>query len=422
MISINKITELLKNNNEVKAYEIIQSDNDSRELFFVLSNLEINRAVKVTTIVVNVFVDKGRKRGSSTFTVFSNDDETSVTNKINSAVDKAKAAYNPYYPLAKANKMINRKLDIDIDLNETALKVAEAIFKADKFKDGWINSTEIFLTLKTTNFYNSNDIHHCSQKFSLAFELIPTWSKNKIEFETYKYYESGTINYKAITKEVADTLSLAKARANARQLKDVDIPKDIPVLVKGEMLELLCENLAADLSYLYNYRKMNHYNKGDRISDTAMNLTMMAKVDGCLNSEYFDGNGKVLKNKRIIENGLFTNSWGSVRFGYYLKEKNISGTLPIMSVNGPTYDYKKTKHLIIENFSSPQLEEASGYFGGEVRLARYFDGKKYIPLTNFSVSGNFYEDVKTIAFSKEKVKTPAYAGPKYWIFKNMNIN
>jgi len=52
MISINKITELLKNNNEVKAYEIIQSDNDSRELFFVLSNLEINRAVKVTTIVV----------------------------------------------------------------------------------------------------------------------------------------------------------------------------------------------------------------------------------------------------------------------------------------------------------------------------------------------------------------------------------
>ena len=41
-----------------------------------------------------------------------------------------------------------------------------------------------------------------------------------------------------------------------------------------------------------------------------------------------------------------------------------------------TMPYKKKPHLIIETFSAPQLESDSGYWGGEVRLARYYDGKK----------------------------------------------
>ena len=93
-----------------------------------------------------------------------------------------------------------------------------------------------------------------------------------------------------------------------------------------------------------------------------------------------------------------------------------------MELEGPRSEYKNEKHLIIENFSSPQLEETSGYWGGEVRLARYFDGEKYIPLTGFSISGNIYEDLKTVELSGENAILPNYKGPKYLIFKGIKIH
>ena len=84
--------------------------------------------------------------------------------------------------------------------------------------------------------------------------------------------------------------------------------------------------------------------------------------------------------------------------------------------------YKKKPHLIIETFSAPQLESDSGYWGGEVRLARYYDGKKYIPLTGFSIAGSLYEDLKSVGFSEEEAVQSRYKGPKYMIFKGIKIS
>ena len=93
-----------------------------------------------------------------------------------------------------------------------------------------------------------------------------------------------------------------------------------------------------------------------------------------------------------------------------------------MVLNGERSEYKDDKHIIIESFSAPQMESNTGYWGGEVRLARYYDGEKYIPLTGFSISGNIYEDLKKLELSKENGALPNYSGPKYLIFKGINIH
>ena len=54
--------------------------------------------------------------------------------------------------------------------------------------------------------------------------------------------------------------------------------------------------------------------------------------------------------------------------------------------------------------------------------ARYFDGKKYIPLPGFSLAGSIYEDLKKVEFSNEQTLTPNYSGPKYMIFKGLEIS
>ena len=417
-----EIIKTLKANKNINGFELICTNKDSRELFYVLDHLEINRAVNTIKQVATVYVNSKDKTGTSTVTITAADDVKSLNKKINEASKKAKAAYNAYYPLATKSKNIKDIKKNNYDLNDIACNVAKAVFKADTYSKGWLNSTEIFVTNFTREFDNSNNVHHIENGFEIKIEVIPTWKGEKEEVELYKFYESGKIDYKQITAEIKQLLINAKLRSEAKTLNDVKVDQDTLVLVQNDMLDSILDNLCANASYQYNFLKMNHYNLKDVVSNNPFTLTAKGKVKGCNKSMSFDGNGVVLKSKTLIKDGKLVNNFGSLRFGYYLNQKNITGSLPVAVLDGKRSSYKKKKHLIIENFSSPQLDESTGYWGGEVRLARYFDGKKYIPLTGFSISGNIYEDIKEVEFSKEDCTMPSYSGPKYFIFKGIQIH
>ncbi|MBR0462128.1 MAG: hypothetical protein IJJ00_05395 [Erysipelotrichaceae bacterium] len=417
----NDIIRCLKAHKEISDYQLIIRNKDSRELFYVLDHLEINRAVKTATTIINVYVSNEKFTGSSTVTVTSADDVKSLDKKIKDAVKKAKDVKNLYYPLPPKQEQVTEKRTKKEDLNAIAGNVARAVFAADVYKEGWLNSTEIFVSNTDTQFLDSKGTKHEAESFSIGVEVIPTWSKNGEEIELYKYYESSALDYKAITKEIDELLQNARERADAVTPKKVKLPKDLKVLVKNDMLQLILDTISFDINYRNLYFKENHYNLKDEISGSRFSLTMKPVIKGCARSARFDEDGIVLKNTRIIKDGKVEKLWGSNRFAYYLKKK-VTGNLPLMELEGPRSEYKNEKHLIIENFSSPQLEETSGYWGGEVRLARYFDGEKYIPLTGFSISGNIYEDLKTVELSGENAILPNYKGPKYLIFKGIKIH
>ncbi|MBR2577728.1 MAG: hypothetical protein IKE38_02240 [Erysipelotrichaceae bacterium] len=417
----NEIIKCLKANKQISDYQLIINTKDSRELFYVLDHLEINRAVKTTTTVINVYVSDGKYTGSSTVTVTSADDQRSLDKKIKDAVRKTKEARNPYYPLPDRQEEIKEKKAGKADLNAIGTDVAKAVFAADRYKDGWLNSTEIFVSDVETQFLDSKGTRHEAHRFNIGVEVIPTWSKDGEEIELYKYYESSAIDYKAITREIDELLQNARERANAVTPKEIGLPEDLKVLVKNDMLQLILDSISFDFNYQNIYFKENHYDLKDQISDTKLSLTLKPVIKGCARSARFDEDGIVLKSTKVIKDGKVDRLWGSNRFAYYLGKK-ATGNLPLMELDGPRSEYRREKHLIIENFSSPQLEETSGYWGGEVRLARYFDGKKYIPLTGFSISGNIYEDLKTVELSKEDDLLANYKGPKYMIFKGIKIH
>ena len=418
----NDIIKTLKANKKISDYELTLINKDSRELFYVLDHLEINRAVKIDSATIRVYVSDKKTTGSSMVMLTAADDEKSLAKKLNAAVTRAKSARNQYYPLAEKVVNIKEEKKNKQDLNLIASKVAEAVLKADHFKNGWINSTEIFVSNIREELINSKGIDHKSEYFKIEIECIPTWSNKKEEFELYKFYQSNRIDYKQITAEITEILELAKARSEALTLKQVKLPDDLPVLVKNDMLEVIVENFTYDLSYRNVFMKENHYNKNDVLSENKFDLTMKPCINGCVSSHKYDSHGVVLKPKNLIRKGVVKNNYGDIQFGYYLGEKDITGSIPVAEIKAEGINYKKQKHLIIENFSAPQLEENSGYWGGEVRLARYFDGKKYIPLTGFSIAGNIYEDIKKVEFSKEQTLMSSYKGPKYMIFKGLKIS
>ena len=422
MMKKSEILSCLKANKKITDYELTIVDKDSRELFYVLDHLEINRAVKVKTVNAKVYVSDGKTTGSSNVAVTAADDAKSLSDKIAKAVKRAQSARNAYYPLSAKTGNVKDTGKGKKDLNEIAMKAAKAVFKADVYKNGWINSTEIFVSNFTEEFINSNGVDHVADSFRIEIECIPTWSNRKEEFELYKFYESGKTDYAKITEEIDEILNLAKDRSKALTLKDVELPEDLPVLVKGDMQEYILQTIARDLNYQSFFMHENHYEKGDTVSETPFDLTMKAVIPGCSASRKFDSHGTVLKPVKLLEKGKAKNTYGDIQFGYYLGEKKISGNLPVCELKAEGVPYKKQPHLIIENFSSPQLESDSGYWGGEVRLARFFDGKKYIPLTGFSIAGSLYEDLKQVKFSKEDTVTKRYKGPKYMIFKGVEIS
>ena len=416
-----EILACLKANKQITDYELSIVNKDSRELFYVLDNLEISRAVKVQTTSIKVYVSDKKGTGSSLVAITAADDQKTLNKKIAAAVKKAKQTKNQYYPLPEKTKNIQQTKTIKRDLNDIALNVAKAIFKADKYKNGWINSTEIFVSEFKNEFINSKGINHVTYSFKIEVECIPTWSNKKEEFELYKFYQSGKIDYKEITKEIDEILTLAKYRSEAKTLKEVKIPKNLKVLVQDEMIETIMNGLCNNLSYGSTFMKDSHYHIGDVMSDNKFTLTAKGAINGCTGSKKYDGNGIVLKSKTLVKDGIVKGIFGSQQFGYYLKEKNITGVLPVCQLEAKSSTYKKDKHLIIDSFSAPQLDEDSGYWGGEVRLARYYDGSKYIPITGFSISGMIYDDIKNVEFSKEEVILPFYSGPKYFIFKGIKI-
>ena len=418
----NEIIKCLKANKKISGYELTIINKDSRELFYVLNHLEINRAVKTNKTSIKVFAIDEKSTGTSTIAVTSQDNQTTLTKKINDAYSKAKVAKNEYYPIASNQDSVIEKKPREINLNNVASSIAEAVLKADVYEDGWINSTEIFVTNIEREYINSNGVKHLEYTFRIEIECIPTWSNKKEEFELYKFYQSNKIDYKQITKEVNEILNLAKARSIAKKIKDVKIPRDVLVLVKNDMRDTIVDNIISDLSFRELYMHQNHYFINDKISNNQFDLTMKPEIQGCVDSSKFDASGIKLKTKKIVSKGVVSSNFGGLQFGTYLKRKDIVGSLRVSELKANGIDYSKKKHIIIETFSSPQLEATSGYWGGEVRLARYFDGKKYIPLTGFSISGSIYEDLMNVEFSKEIDYSDSYKGPKYFIFKGLKIS
>ena len=421
---IEVLIKLLKANAEVSDYEISLSNTKSAQLFFVLDKLETNRITNNTDISVTVYHDFDEYRGSSNFMVNAADDEESVKAKIANAVNTAKKIKNPKFNLVEVSdkKQVEIK-SIECDnLSDVALKCADAIMAANHHEEGWINSVEVFVTKTTHRFINSNDVDLIFDKTSLEAEIIPTWKGKDEEIELYLDFKLIDNDYADITRRTEKILEEAHLRSIAD--KPSDDMKDVPVVMSGEMLSLLMNNFAGDISYNSVYTKSNHYQLNDEITNYPLKMTLKAYQAGAVYSRPYDNHGTVLEDKVVIEDGKVKDYWGDVRFGQYLKVDEASGNLPIIDLK--VADNKRTAmplpSIEVLNFSSPQLESTSGYFGGEVRLGLYRDAEgKVTPISAFSVSANIYEAIKHARFADVDETLEDYHGPKFVVFDDCQV-
>lgn len=416
-----KIVKVLKETKGVSAYKILERKSESCELFYVLDKLETNRATNIDEFDVTVYVKKSGMIGSSDFTVYKYMDEDEIKKMVEEGVFAAKLAFNPKFKLPKPSKakVSSPKSNMaDKPFNELVEGIVDAVYKANIYKQGWLNSVEFFLTKKTNRLVNSNGIDEEFTSFVGNIEVIPTWKKGKEEFELYKMIEFSNIDLNDITKQVKEILLQAKARANA---KKPTVKEGTKVILSGDNnVQQIIESFAMDLHYRNVHAHMSRYEvgksvQGDDIKGDKLTVDLVPEIVNASASRPFDSDGIVLKKVHLIKDGIALMNWGDNQFAQYIGVKKPTGNIPNLLVKGGSKSYKDMKkepYLECIKFSALQVDSMTGFFGGEVRLGYYFDGEKTIPVTGFAVSGNIHELKGKLVFSKEVETLSSYKGPK----------
>ena len=416
------IIELLNENKKVSAWKLTEVETESCELFYVLKNLETNRATKTKDISLTIYVDSEGLRGSASVTIFPHMNEEEIAKVIEEGVYSASFAKNKFYELPKGT---DEELNFEssnlsekpfVDVIEDIVK---AVFKADVHENGWINSTEFFLYKKNFHVVNSNGVDVSYSRYYGNIEVIPTWKGEHEEVELYKMIEFGNLDLDYITKEVSDILLLAKLRSEA-----VTLPKGVKanILLTDEEAKQIVSHFVDDLSYSAEYQHMSIYKvgesvQGEEIKGDKLNVKLVPSLINSVRNAPVDRDGVVLKELQVIKDGVALTRHGDYRFGYYLGEEQPTGSYSNMKVecgNVSETELKKEPYIECLKFSGMQMDSFSGFFGGEVRLGIYFDGEKTYPVTGFSISGNIKEKRSELTLSKEEISTSSgYEGPKY---------
>ena len=87
----------------------------------------------------------------------------------------------------------------------------------------------------------------------------------------------------------------------------------------------------------------------------------------------------------------------------------------------PLEQMKQGAYLHIVSFSDFQMDDFTGHFGGEIRLAFLSDGEKVIPVTGGSVNGSILEVQDRMIFSKERYTNSRYDGPMAVVMDGVQV-
>lgn len=426
----NLISALEENN--IQNFTLNNIITTTEELFFERKNIVLSRNIETEKCEVTIYNDFEENdkfmRGSSSFIADPSMSFEDISKKISSAFETALSVHNPYYKLPASNSIFSSD-DNNTLINETneniysAYDIADMIYTYDNDDNSFINSSEIFVTNKFYNIINSNGINVSYSDTTYFCEYI-VQCKNPSDVELYQDMKFSSHD-KDIENSIKDTitksLSMVKDRSNAISVNSLESELIYEnIILEGhcvyDLFNYYVKRLDASMIYPgYSSFKIgdNVVNSNETIAD-AINITLTPKKP-------YSEEGIKLLSTTLIKDNIAKCITGNARFSHYLSIPPI-GEYTSYKLDCGNSNYEeilKKPHLRIVNFSDFQMDNFTGQFGGEYRLAYYFDGKTTTILTNGSISGNINDLVQTMQFSKEKQNFYDFEGPNMVAYKNI---
>mgnify|MGYP001057080248 CR=1 FL=1 len=398
----------------IELYRIVESVRETMECFFVRRRLDLKRGTETADYEVTVFrpfEKEGQKMlGSSVVNIHPGMTENEITQALQSAYEAAALVCNPYYELNAGVKEEMRRSDSSFagrSLEENVRKMAEALYAADTSEQAFVNSAEIFAKHTLIRILNSRGVDVSYETYSVSGEYVVQCVSPQ-DVEIYHDFSYRDAQADDLRREVEDALADVKARAEASTAPKAG---EYTILLSGRQVRELLSYYLSRSSTGMVYHKYSNYEagtpaQGEEITGDALTISLKAR-------DPYSMEGVPMKDRVLMEGGTIKTLHGGVRFASYLGIEP-TGSYHCISVpvgDTPLKELKAAPCLHIVSFSDFQMDDFSGYFGGEIRLAFLWDGDTVTPVTGGSVNGNILEAQKSMTFSKERYRCEDYEGP-----------
>lgn len=427
MMKINTIIKALKKYEKITDYAIKEVKTTTCEQFYDLQKLETKRITNTNEINVKVycaFEEKQKKYlGNASFIISHKITSKELNTLIEDAIYQASFVKNEYYELVSG---FGKKSFTQKALAKAPYEVLEdvaKIFFNEKTDECMFNSLECFYNENEIHLINSKGVNYKKKIHNIQIEAIPSYKKQgDIRLnatELYRMFKYDEFDENKIKEDAHTAILDILNRSNAIKLKE---KQTINVILKDKHILEMMDELISSYDFASVYSHTNYKNVGDSIQNNPINALNIS-ISPVSKADFFDEDGVLLKETKIIDNGVVATYYGSNRYAYYLKQKP-SGYMDTIKLECGSTKYtqmKKKPYVEILDVSGIQVDLFADYIGGEVRLANYFDGKCVYPITAFSFSGSLQKCIDSLELSKEKSKINYYSGPKYVLLKDLEV-
>lgn len=427
MMKINAIIKELKKYDKITDFAIKELKTSTFEQFYDLQKLETTRMTNTSEINVRIYTKalKGDKTllGNASFDISHKISKSELDKLIEDAIYQASFVENEFYELVEGTKKLSfKQKDEEKDPFEILQEIASIYFNAGR-DNASFNALECFYNQYETHLVTSRGVDYKNKKHKIMVEAIPSYNANSGKrldnCELYRMNEYETYDEAKIKEDACNAISDVLNRSKALKFSN---HMNVNVIIKEKDILNMLDELIVTYDYSSVYSKSNFHKIGDEIQTNPknpLNLSLIPSSKG----DYFDSDGVLLKEAKIINNGKLESYYGNNRFAYYLGIKPTGNLQTIKVAKGKKAysDMLKKPYIEILDLSGIQVDLFADYIGGEVRLANYFDGKDTYPITAFSFSGSLKKCIDELELSKEMTKIPYYVGPKYALLKDFEI-
>lgn len=385
-------------------YSITCSNQIGYEAYFVKEDIDIIRAKDIQSCKVTVYVDCVEEdikyRGSADVLLNAAYSEEEMLEKINEACVLASYVKEPYYTLPEG--FIEHQEKQTSNLKNQLTEISNALKRYEVEENEVINSFEVFANETLVELRNSNGLQVEYVSNSNSIEVIVNVSKEGHEIEIYHADTFAHKSSSEIYSELKKILKYGQDKMVAGPL-EADINR---VVICDRDVRKLINYFTHQINAYSLYSKISTHTVGETFFNNpkgdVVTYKVFAKAEGATSNAPCNSDGIRLKDATLIESGKVTNITGHFQYGQYLGLEVIPNQHYM--VEGGKYsesELKKSPYLECVEFSDFSVDNMSGDFAGEIRLAYYFDGNTITPIKGGSVSGNIKKLGQSMYFSKE---------------------
>lgn len=419
---INKIKTLLEKNSSISDWIIKQVENDEKHVFLIKDKVDMNRACKTEEYHVKLFVDFDEFRGDASFNTSPSDSDEDLAEKVSQAVIDAHYIKNKAYPLPeKDDAETITASDVKAEFMDKFDDIIDVIYKDYGYKSK-VNSCELFANNSQVRVLTSRGVDVSYPANNFTFELVTDNDFGVEPVEIFRDYSMAGIDLKNIEEIVKAQEMESDGRAAAKRTGKID---SIKVILSGADLDEFFSFYLAQASAAGIYNGFSRAKKGQSFlkGREPFNLSINPLLSHSSQRKNVDDEGRALHPYQLFKDGTVVNLVGSAQFCHYLSEENL-GSSRLFELKGEKFseaELREGDYLEILAFSSFVMDEGTGDFGGEFRLAKLVKDGQVSYLTGGSISLNMFKVQDTMYYSKETKKRALSISPSIVAFEDVTV-